>query len=114
MTGSSILRVFGMGPPNKNQQTRLCSRSPNQLDFNDVLGLKSFWTFSYSEFHGLALAQRFEPRLLNGRMVHEDILARFALNKAIALRIIEPFYGSFLLHSSFVSFLKLSSPVFVT
>jgi hypothetical protein len=46
--------------------------------------------------------------------VYEDILARFSLNKAIALRIIEPFYGSFLLHASFISFLKFSSPVSVT
>src|SRR5579885_1652694 len=64
------------------------------LDCLDVLGLPALGSFGYLELHGLALLQALETAGLNRREMHENVFARLAANKAVALGIVEPLYCS--------------------
>src|ERR1700761_3601216 len=64
----------------------------------DVLGLQAFGTTLYLELHLRALLERPITVHLNGREVHEHIIAVRALNEAIALRGVKPFHNTFFSH----------------
>src|SRR5205085_2607851 len=65
----------------------------------NVPGLESLGSFHHLEADLLTLVERPEPFGDDGRVVHEDVLpARFGLNEAITLRIVEPLDRSLLRH----------------
>ncbi|VXC70769.1 Putative cold shock protein (fragment) [Pseudomonas sp. 8Z] len=61
---------------------------------SDVFGLQAFLALGYTELDLLSLDQGAVTVTANGAKVYEHIWAAFALNKPIALGIIEPFDGS--------------------
>src|SRR5262249_36940075 len=58
----------------------------------DVLGLVTLGSLTDFKLDGLAFGQRLVAVHLNGREVHEDILARLALDEPVALRSVEPLH----------------------
>src|ERR1700690_3175446 len=71
---------------------------------HDVACLEALRSFEQIELDGLAFIQRAIAILLNGGEMHEDILARGALDEPVSLRPVEP------LHSPLLSHKKLLSP----
>ena len=61
-------------------------------DFADVGSLKPLRTFDDLKLDLVSFAQRPEAVLLNGRVVHEHVLATFLGDEPKALRIIEPLH----------------------
>jgi hypothetical protein len=69
------------------------------LQLYNVFSLKPFGALGDGELNRLSFSQRFETRVLNGGVMHENIRAGSALNKSIPLRIIEPLdFTLFLIH----------------
>src|SRR6266436_3952767 len=59
-----------------------------------VLSLPALRSLGYVELHCLAFLQALEAAGLNGRKMHENVFARLAADKAVALGVIEPLYCS--------------------
>ena len=79
------------------QEPRLALERP------DVLSLPALGSLGYVELHCLAFLQALEAARLNGRKMHENVFARLAADKAVALGVIEPLYCS-LFHFVICSF----------
>src|ERR1039457_6047185 len=65
---------------------------------HDVARLKAFWAFEQVELDGLAIVQRAVAVLLDGREMHEHILAGGALDESVSLRPVEPLHSTLLSH----------------
>jgi hypothetical protein len=78
------------------------------LQGHDFLRLRALLTFRDDELHTLAFVQGAESFHHDGAVVHENVFAGIALDKAVALRTIEPFHGAlfFLGHDLELSFRK--------
>lgn len=63
---------------------------PPQLDFCDVLSVRSLWAVGYSKFNVFTLFEALEAAALDCGMMHEDIAARRPLNESVALGVIKP------------------------
>lgn len=74
--------------------------------FHDVCSLRTFGPFDQVEFNGFALLEGFKAIFLKCRVMDEDILASFHLDKAKALTIIEPFDGALALHDNSSPFIR--------
>jgi len=70
----------------------------SQLEADDVLCLQALGTLFDLEFHSLALIQAPVSFRLNGRVMHENILAALALNETETLAGIEPLHNSLFFH----------------
>src|SRR5437870_12819551 len=68
----------------------LCSR----LDRSDVLGLEPLGALHHVELHCLAFLQAAKAACLDGRKMHENIVARLAADEAEAFGIVKPFHCS--------------------
>jgi len=76
------------------------------LDSLNVFGLQALGAFGDAELHRLALLEALESARLDGREMHENVFARLAADKAVALGVIEPLYCSlFHVFCTLVSFL---------
>ena len=64
------------------------------LDGLDVLGLPPFRAFNYVELDLLTFLQAAESPRLDGREVHEYILAVLAADKTITFGVVKPLYCS--------------------
>ncbi len=71
------------------------------LESLDVFGLQALGALGDIELHRLAFLQALETARLDGREMHENVFARLAADKAVALGVIEPLYCS-LFHMCFV------------
>mgnify|MGYP000517316450 CR=1 FL=1 len=77
------------------------------LGYRNVNGLQASRALLNGEFNLLAFIQCFEALRLNGGVMHEYIIAAFTLDKAVALRGIEPLHSTFFTNShNFPSFTK--------
>src|SRR5256884_6102895 len=65
-----------------------------RLDANHVRGVQPFVASLYLELHHLPFSERLEAVHLDGREVHEHVLAALLFNEAVALGIIEPLHLS--------------------
>ena len=63
---------------------------PENLDGSHILSLPALRPFGHVKLHGLAFLQASESARLNGREMHENVLATLAADKAIALGVVEP------------------------
>src|SRR5271167_4080285 len=74
-----------------------------------VARLEAFRAFEQIELDSLAFIQRAVAVLLDGREMHEDILAGGALDESVALRPVEPLHSTLLSHkeSPFASSLRI-------
>src|ERR1035438_1865838 len=70
----------------------LCRRA------HDIACLEALRAFEQIELDGLAFVQRAVAVLLDGREMHENILARGALDKSVSLRPVEPLHSTLLSH----------------
>ena len=67
---------------------------------HDILRLKALWTPGHLELDLIALIELFVARTgLDGRMMHENILARRAGDKAVAFIAVKPLYCSLFFHT---------------
>jgi hypothetical protein len=64
------------------------------LGGTNVFGLPALGSLSYVKLHGLTFLQTAEAAGLNGREMHENVFARLAADKAVALGIVKPLYCS--------------------
>jgi hypothetical protein len=62
------------------------------LELLDALSLQAFGTLGDGELHRLAFRERSVSFCLNGGVMDEDIISGSALDKSIALRVVEPLY----------------------
>ena len=69
---------------------RIAKRSSG-LNLHDVRGLFPLLTFHRLEFDDLALAQGTKAFRLNGRVMYEELFARFLLDESVSFRLTEPF-----------------------
>src|SRR5208282_2935672 len=65
---------------------------------HDVACLEALGAFEQVELDGLAFIQRAVAVLLDGREMHEDILAGGALDESVSLRPVEPLHSTLLSH----------------
>src|SRR5271155_3102443 len=65
-----------------------------------VAGLEAFRAFEQIELDGLTFIQRAVAVLLDGREMHEDILAGGALDEPVSLRPVEPLHSTLLSHKN--------------
>src|ERR1700733_7003178 len=81
----------------------------NLCGAHDIAGLKTFRAFEQIELDGLAFIQRAVAVLLDGREMHEYILAGGALDKSVSLRPVEPLHSTLLSHKEtpFASSLRI-------
>jgi len=70
-------------------------RCKNELLRDDVLCLRTFLPLGHFHRDLLSFFKGFESFHLDGRVMHENILAALALDKTKPFVIIEPFNGSF-------------------
>ncbi len=76
------------------------------LNSLNVFGLQALGALGDTELHRLALLQALESARLDGRKMHENVFARLAADKAVALGVIEPLHCSlFHVFCTLVSFL---------
>src|SRR5436309_3694355 len=68
----------------------LCSR----LDRSDVLGLEPLGTLHHVKLDCLAFLQAAKAACLDGRKMHENIVARLAADEAEAFGVVKPFHCS--------------------
>ena len=80
---------------------------PRLLGRTNVLSLPALGSFGHVELHGLTFLQASETAGLNGGEMNENVFARLAADKAIALGVIEPLYCS-LFHMFVLLFLLCS------
>ncbi len=73
----------------------------------DIRCLRAFWTFRDFKLHLIAFIKGFEPLLLNGREMDENITSILPGNESIALLLIKPFNPTFGHYNSPPLFLKL-------
>src|SRR5437879_11861589 len=64
------------------------------LHANDVHGVQPLVPGLHLELHRLPFGESLEPVHLDGRKMHEHVLAAILLNEAVVLRIIEPLHLS--------------------
>ena len=64
------------------------------LDSLNVFGLQALGALGDAELYSLAFLQALESARLDGREMHENVFARLAADKAVALGVIEPLYCS--------------------
>jgi hypothetical protein len=64
------------------------------LDSLNVFGLQALGALGDAELYRLTLLQALESARLDGREMHENVFARLAADKAVALGVIEPLYCS--------------------
>ncbi len=62
------------------------------LELLDALSLQAFGTLGDGELHRLAFRERSVSFCLDGGVMDEDIISGSALDKSIALRVIEPLH----------------------
>ncbi len=67
------------------------------LQPRNLVGLRSFRTLYDIELNLIALLQTLIAFQLDGAVVHENIGSAIPAEKSIALRIVEPFNGAFVL-----------------
>ena len=67
-----------------------------ELETNYVFGLKALWSLLHFEFNRLPFVEGLVPFGLNRRKVHENILARLALNEPITLCCVKPLHCTLL------------------
>ena len=77
------------------------SQPAPELQLYDVLRLEPFWPLGDIELQTIALVERLESGGLNGRMVHEYILAGSALDESVAFIVVKPLYSSLFSHYFF-------------
>src|SRR5208283_5848438 len=77
---------------------RVANWLENLCRAHDVTRLKPLRAFQQIELDGLTLVQRAVTVLLDGREMHEHILARGALDKSISFRPVEPLHSTLLSH----------------
>src|ERR1039458_118118 len=65
---------------------------------HDVARLETLRALEQIELDGLAFVQRAVAVLLDGREMHEDILAGGALDESVSLRAVEPLHSTLLSH----------------
>src|SRR5271170_1689012 len=69
------------------------------LELLDALSLKTFGTLRHGKLHRFALGERSVSFRLDGRVMDENIISGSALDKSIALRVVEPLhYSLFSIH----------------
>src|ERR1043166_9751635 len=96
--GRTITRPGGSG----NQKPRPTSARAGgdaewrggRLGANDVRGVQPFVASLHLELHHLPFSERLEAVHLDGREVHEHVLAALLFNEAVPLGIIEPLHLS--------------------
>jgi hypothetical protein len=71
----------------------------NPLDFADVFSLQTLLTLGDVELDSVPLVQGFEPIGLDGREMHEHVLAAVLGDKSETLLILKPLHGT-LSHST--------------
>ena len=79
----------------------------SQLQRSYVFCLEAFSALCDIELDGLAFLQAAEAACLNRRKMYENVIARLAADKAVALGIVKPLYCSlfhFVYFCSFVNF----------
>src|SRR5207245_9492844 len=64
------------------------------LERPDVLGLQTLGALRHLKFYALRFLQAAEPARLDGRAMHEKILATLAADDSITLRMVNPLYCS--------------------
>src|SRR5207302_7672796 len=65
-----------------------------RLDANHVRGVQPFVASLHLELHYLPFSERLEAVHLDGREVHEHVLAALLFNEAVPLGVIEPLHLS--------------------
>src|SRR5580658_6955633 len=82
---------------------------------HDVARLEAFRAFEQVELDSLAFVQRAVAVLLDGREMHEHILAGGALDESVSLRPVEPLHSTLLSHKEtpFTSSLRMILPSLV-
>ena len=85
-------------PPAKGGRARTSARPFVMLEADDVLCLQALGALADFEFHSLALIQAPVSFRLNGRVMHENILAALALNESETLAGIKPLHSSLFFH----------------
>src|SRR5271154_7193350 len=80
-----------------------------------VARLEAFRAFEQIELDGLAFIQRAVAVLLDGREMHEHILAGGALDESVSFRPVEPLHSTLLSHKEtpFASSLRIILPSLV-
>src|SRR5439155_26140867 len=86
--------VPGPGGSARRRLQRAVKRSPVGSDLPDVGGLQSLGALGHLELVRLTLGEALKAVGLDGARTDEDVLARFPLDEAEALRIVEPLHGS--------------------
>jgi len=64
------------------------------LERPDVLGLQALGALRHLKFYALPFLQAAEPASLDGREMHENILATLAADESVTLSIVKPLYCS--------------------
>ena len=62
------------------------------LDLGYLLRLQSFGTLGHTELYGITLVQRSESFCLDGRVVHENVIAGGALDESVTLGVVKPLH----------------------
>ena len=76
------------------QKATLGGRLRRVLGRANVFRLQAFWSLGHFELHYLAFLQASEAASLNGREMHENVIARLTADEAVAFGVIEPLYRS--------------------
>jgi hypothetical protein len=88
---STSLSLLGRQCPKSFRTTGILRRHLGRLN---VLGLLALWAFSHVELHGLPFLQAVKAASLNGREMHEDVLAILTADEAVAFGVVKPLYCS--------------------
>src|SRR5437868_4932028 len=78
------------GRDSSRRAVRLCPR----LDRSDVFCLEAFRPLGDVELDHLAFWQAAKAACLDGRKMHENIVAGLAADKAVSLGVVKPFHCS--------------------
>ncbi len=93
-------------PPAKSYDKILYFKDKRILYLNHIGSLKTLTTLSNFKFHFLPFIQRFEALSLQCRVMDEDVLTVFPLNKSISFGVIEPLHLTSFRHPSTTSSLN--------